>query len=473
MSVLEVPEKWDHEADVIVVGGGTAGLPAAVVVAEAGLKATVLESRPACGGSLSMVVGGMAIAGSNEQKAAGIDDSPDIFYEDLINVCGADPEIARAYVDNQLDAYNMLKEQGLTWPGIVPIPGHSRVRVLGWLLGYGPKLVKALEERARDRGVEILFRHRATRLIADPQTGKVGGVKVSVKEEIKNFKAKRAVILATGGFGRNREIIAEYAPEMVNCIPKMPVGHQGDGLKMGLDVGAATKDIGIAVAGSWPVCIETHARAIWALDFGGIMVNVHGKRFHDESSKEGFYGFMTEAGMRQPGGAYWVIFDDNIMGNIGTIEGTTERNPEHVKDIEKCKKYKADTIEGLAKMTGINVRGLKETIDKYNSDIDRVGYDTVLGRKFQHGEARSIVKLMPPYTAIKCVTSTTSMKGGLKINGRSQVINQYGEVIPGLYAGGEVTGGLHTKSYMLAVMSSGSMTQGIIAGRNAAKEPAW
>ncbi len=473
MSAIELPQKWDHEADVIIVGGGTAGLPASIIVAEAGQKATVLESRPQCGGSFGMVVGAFAIAGSDEQKAAGIEDSPDIFYEDLVNIAGADPKIARAFVDNQIDAYNMFKEEGFKWPGIVPLPGHSRVRGLGWLLGYGPKLVKTLENRAGARGVEILFRHRATRLITHHETGRIIGLKVGVKGEVKNFKAKRAVILASGGFGRNLELIAEYAPHMVNCIPKMPVGHQGDGLKMALDVGAATKDIGAAVAGSWPVCIETHSRAIWALDWGGIMVNVDGKRFYMESSAEGFYGRMTEAGIRQPGGAYWVIFDENIMGNIGRIEGTSERNMEHVKDLERCKRYKADTIEELAKSAGIDAKGMRETIDKYNGDIDSVGYDTVFGRKFQMGLARPIVKLTPPFYAVKCVTSTTSLKGGLKIDADCHVVNNYNEVIPGLYAAGEVAGGFWSKSYLLAVMTSGAVTQGIIAGRNAVKEPAW
>ena len=468
MAIAKVPKKWDHEADVIIVGGGTAGLPAAAVVAEAGLKATVLESKPVCGGSFSMVVGCFAIAGSNEQKEAGIDDSPDIFYEDLQNVCGADPEIARAFVDNQLDAYRMLKEQGIKFPGVKPFPGHSRVRGLGWLWGMGPKMVKALEDRARDRGVEILFRHRATRLITDPQTGKVIGLKASAKGETKNFKAKRAVILATGGFGRNREMVAEYAPEMVDAIPRMPAGHLGDGLKMGLGVGAATKDIAIAVAPSWSVCTETHSNALWVVNWGAIMVNVDGKRFHDESFSEGFYGPLTGAGMRQPGGIYWEVYNDKIKE--GMVHGARKVQ---VESVEKCKQYKTNTIEELAKSAGIDAKGLRETIDKFNSDIDSVGYDTVFGRKGQMGLERPLVKIdTPSFYAIKCVTSTTSMKGGLKINGRSQVVNQYGEIIPGLYAAGEVTGGLHTKSYLLGVMSSSAMTQGIIAGKNAAKEPA-
>ena len=100
-----------------------------------------------------------------------------------------------------------------------------------------------------------------------------------------------------------------------------------------------------------------------------------------------------------------------------------------------------------------------------------MGYDTEFGRKGQHGEHRALVKINPPYMAIKCTTCTTSMKGGLKINAKGEVLNHYGEAIPGLYAGGEVAGGLWPKSYMLGVMSSAAYTQGIIAARNAIKEP--
>jgi len=469
MVAVEVPKKWDNEADVIIIGGGTAGLPAGVTVAEAGLKATILESRPACGGSFSMVAGTMAFAGTDEEKAAGVDDSPEVLYQDEINLCGADPEIARAFADNQLDAYRMLKEEGIKFPGLVPHPAHSKNRCHGWLEGVGPELVKAIEERAKRKGVEILLRHRSTKLITDPQTGKVIGVKVEVKDGTKYFKAKRAVIIASGGFGRNREMVAEYAPDMVDCVPKMPVGHMGDGLKMGLAVGAATKDIAHAVAPSWPVCADTHANALWVLWWGGIMVNAGGKRFHNESSAEAFYGPMTASGMRQPGAVYWVVFDDSMRKNV------INDSEAHLATLDKCKQYKADTFEEVAKLAGIDPEGLKETIEKFNSDIGTVGYDTVFGRKIQFGGTeRPLVKFeVTPFYAIKCVTSTTSMKGGLKINARCQVIDQFGEVIPGLYAAGEVAGGLHTKNYLLGVMSSSAMTQGIISGRNAVEEPAW
>lgn len=479
MPGVEIPKKWDHEADVIIVGGGTAGLPAAITVAEAGLKATVLEAKPACGGSFNMVAGAFAIAGSDEQKELGIEDGPDLVYDDLVKVCGSVPEVARAFADNQLDAYKMLREQGIKFPGIVPHPCHSRPRCLGWLQGLGPELVRALEDKAGKTGVEILFKHRAGRLIRDPQTGKIIGLTADVKGETKNFKAKRAVILATGGFGHNKEMIAEYEPDMVRGFPKMPNSHQGDGLKMALAMGAATKDIGVAVAPSWPLCIETHSNAIWLLDYGAIGVNKYGKRFHNEASMEGFYGPLTGVGMKQPDGVYWIVYNDKIKDQVGTVdlvgkEGKTERNKGQIENIENCKQYKANTIEELAESAGVDAKGLKETIGKYNSDIDSVGYDTVFGRKFQFGEMRPVVKIdVPPFLAIKCITAITSMKGGLKINGRSQVLNHYDEAIAGLYAAGEMTGGLWTKTYMLGIMTSSCMTFGIIAGRNAAKEPAW
>ena len=473
MTKVDVPKKWDCESDVVIIGGGTTGLPAAIKVAEAGLKATVLETRPQCGGSLSMIVGGCVFAGIDEQKKEGIDDSPDKLYQDMVNNAGSDPKLARAYADNQLEAYKMLKAQGITFDNGYGLgPGQSVKRGgLGSILGKAHKLTKAFEDRARDKGAEILFKHRAQRLITDPKTGRVIGLTVLVNNETKYFKANKAVIIATGGFGYNREMLLEYAPHMADCVPKMPVGHQGDGLKMALDIGAATKDIGIAVAGSWPVCVESHSRAIWVLDKGGIMVNVHGKRFHDESSSEGFYGRMTEAAMKQPGGVYWAIYNDSILENVGKIRDTG-RDMGHVRDIEKCKKIKADTIEELAEKAGINPKGLRESIDKYNSDIDNEGYDTVFGRRWQWGmNQKPLVKLTPPLYSTKCVTSLTSMKGGIKINEFCQVIDNYGKVIPGLYAGGEVTGGLYTKSYILGTMTTFAMAQGIIAGRNAAKEP--
>jgi fumarate reductase flavoprotein subunit len=339
------------------------------------------------------------------------------------------------------------------------------------MLNYGPLVVQCLENKARKVGAEILFRHRAKKLIQDPVTKKVIGVVVEAGGQTLNFKAKKGVIISSGGFGRNKEMIHEYAPYMVDCVAKMPLGHMGDGLKMALELGAATKDIGVSVAGSWPVSIDTHSRCIWALDWGGIMVNVHGTRFYKESSEEGFYGRMTEAAMRQPGHVYWVIFDQWILDHVGTsqVKGTIERNMAHFRDVDNCAKVKADTPEELAKLAGVDVEGFKATMARYNGDIEKYGYDTEFNRKYQFGEARPVQKLNPPFYAAKCVTSTTSFKGGIKVDPDMRVIDNFGDAIPGLYAAGEVAGGLWGTSYMLAVMTSGAMAQGVIAARSAVK----
>ena len=475
MSKFKLPEKWDHESDILILGGGTAGLPAAIEARKTGQKTTVLESRPQCGGSLGMIVGAIAFAGTDEQKAAGIDDGPDKFYDDCI-ACGAIPEIARAAADSQLEAYNIFKEEKFKWPGIVDLPGHSATRGMGWILNYGAKVVKCLEDRALKDGAEILFRHRARKLIRNHQTGRIVGVEVEVGRgkdvKVMNFKANKGVIIATGGFGRSKAFIKEFSPEMIGCVPKMPISHNGDGLQMALEEGAATKDIGIAVAGSWPVSQETHSRAIWALDWGGIMVNIHGKRFYKESSEVGFYGRMTEAAATQPGGYYWVVFDQTILDNVGTsqVKGTIERNMAHFRDVDRCAKVKADSAKELAEKAGFNVENFVETIARYNSDIEKQGYDTEFDRKYQFGAWRKIETLTPPFYAAKCVTSITSCKGGLKIDKDGRVLDNFDEPIPGLYAAGEATGGLWSESYILATMTSISMGQGMYAARAAGKE---
>ncbi|MFC1846399.1 FAD-binding protein [Chloroflexota bacterium] len=476
MSVDDMPNKWDHETDVIIVGGGTAGLPASIKVAEAGLKATVLETRKMCGGSCRMAWGSFNTAGSEEQKERGIEDNPEILYNDMVNVSGADPDVARAYADHQLEAYEMVRDEGVRFPGVVLLPGHSKPRGLGSLSigNLGLQMINALENRAKRKGVEILSEHRATRLIIDPAKKRVAGVVVQVKGETKKFKANKAVILTSGGFGRNAEMVREYAPDMVNCVPVMPPSHMGDGLKMGLAVGAATQDIGKAVAPAWPIDADTHSNTLRALNFGGIMVSAKGERFADESYPDSFYGPMTGAGMMQEGGFYYTVYtqktrDDMFEAGEGYAKGG---GPDFMMALDRCKQIKADSIEELAKAAGIDTAGLKKTIDKYNADIDKEGHDTVFGRKYQKGGMpQEIFKLdTAPFYAVKCVTAVTSMKGGLRINGRGQVLNQYGEVIPGLYAGGEVTGGLCGKTYLLGVMTSASMAQGIAAGINASQE---
>ena len=177
-----------------------------------------------------------------------------------------------------------------------------------------------------------------------------------------------------------------------------------------------------------------------------------------------FYGLVSEEGMKQPGHVWFAIVDDKMFK-------TTLR---HVM-MHKAKPVQADTVEGLAGLMGINPAGLKATVDKYNRDLDTLGYDSEFDRRTQEGCEGKPIKLdTPPYYEYN-TGSTSSFKGGLKINPKAQVVNQYGEVIPGLYAAGEATGGLwgNNGTYLPCTMVSASLTFGRIAAQNAIKEPSF
>lgn len=462
--VSTIPEKWDYEADVIVVGAGTAGFPAAIAATDAGAKVVILELLPYAAPSLGLINVGPAFAGTDVQKEQGIEDSPEEYYKDGVELAEGDPELWRAFADKQLDAYYWCQEIGMNFgKDLFPPPGH---RIKRGIWKKGPEMVRTLEKTAKAKGVDIKYSHRATRLISDLNTGRVLGLKVKVKEKEQNFKAKKAVILGTGSFGRNKEMVEEYGPYFVDWLPTMCHGHLGDGLKMALDVGAATKHIGRAVCGSFAVDIETKSGIMDFIGYcGGIFVNVNGKRFADESGRIRFYGLVTEDGMKQPGKVWFGIIDDKI-------KNTTLRT--HM--LKKAKPVEADTLEELAEKMGIDPVGLKETLEKYNSDIESVGYDTVFDRRSQEGCEGTPLKIdTPPFYAFRCTGATSSFKGGLKTNVKAQVVTQYDEVIPSLYAAGEVTGGLwgHGGTYLPCTMVTAAMTFGLIAGENAVNEPAW
>ncbi len=464
MVAPNLPDKWDHETEVLIIGAGTAGLPCAIVAAESGAKVTLLESMTICGGSGSLIAAGGGFAGTEWQKKAGIKDSPDLFYKDGV-AAGGVPELWRVYADNQLDTYKWLSSLGIKpWTDELAMPPGHKVERLHWYRGAAA--MKRIEERARELpNIEILLQHRARRLIRHPITGRIVGAEVEKGNKTLSFRGAKAVVLTTGGFGRNREMLQEYGERYVHCIPNMAPGLFGDGLKMALDVGAATKYIGHAVVGSLPVCDTTRCdKGHYIVCWGGIVVNLNGKRFYDESCPKGYYGMLYDAGLDEPEGQMFIVYDAKIR-----------KHPVAEDSASHAKEYSADTFEELAKAAGIkDSAAFAATVQKYNEDIESEGYDTVLGRKYLQSVYGAPLALdVPPYYAIKCHTSLTSMKGGVKINTRCQVVDNYGDVIPGLYAIGEVTGGLVGKeTYLGGLMWPASMTFGRLVGRSVAFEAA-
>ena len=459
----QVPKNWDGEADVIVIGGGNAGLPAAITAHDKGAKVMVVETSSGMASSLAMIAGGTPFAGTDIQKEKGIKDSADQLYEEAIKVSGGSHELWRAIADRQLEVYEWLKSLGAKPEVVLLAPGHLVPRSIRFE-GHGPALCNVLKKAAESKKIDIKHKHRAEKLIVDPETGRVIGVAAKQDGKTLNFRAKKAVILAAGGFCQNIELVKEYGPTYADLIPTAPPTHQGDGLKMALSIGAATEGIGLAVCPSMPVCAET-GHHLSGAGWGGIAVNRDGQRWANEATDDlDTYTIRYKEIIRQdPTGLHFSIYDEKIK----------QANPYGTKPKEKV--FQADTIEELEKILGITPGGLKKTIDEYNSDIDKYGYDKKFGRKFM-GMAhpgQKVAKIdKPPYYGVKCKVCLTSMKGGLKINAKNQVIDQFGNVIPGLYAAGEIAGGLMgiPSHYYTGTMTLQCFTQGRIAGDVAADE---
>jgi len=458
MDSMNIPEKWDGETDIIVIGSGNAGLPAAITATDKGADVIILETGKVPSSSLAFMGGGTLFVGTDQQKAAGINDSVEECLKEAVEVSGGREDIWKALLDRNLEVYEWLKSLGAKPTGLFKPSGHGKTRCHRFE-GHGPRLLKILKDTVKQKGIKTLFEHHAERLIVDPAKGRVIGVRVKNEDKVLNLKARKAVIIATGGFCQNEEMIKEYGQHHVGIIPNGSPTHRGDGLKMALAIGAATEGIGIAVCPSTTICTTTGNITIMEHQ-GAIAVNMDGKRWADEIGT--MYGILFGQLLAEhPGGDHILMYDEKIR---------KDASPE---DYKRVKEYKADTVEELAKAVGIDPKALADTVKEYNADIDKNGYDTKFGKKHWgglHGTDPPPKLDTPPYYAIKGKVSFTSCKGGLKIDTKSRVINQFGEVIPGLYAAGEVAGGLQNKpgAYYAAQLTSSSFIFGRIAGEDAA-----
>lgn len=444
--------------DIIVVGAGTAGLPAAIEGKKLGNEVLILEKAKLgeWRTSLSVIELGLNFCGTEYQKELGIDDSPEKYYEDGIKYCGGLPELWKVYTDHNLEVFQFLEEEcGLKFNRGIAVAGFGVPRLH---LMDGPTILRALEKKAEELKIPIFYEHKVKELIRDVE-GRVIGVVAEYAGELLRFKAKKGVILCTGGFGRNPEMIKEFGPDyLLEATPTMPPTHTGDGILMALKVGAATKFIKHAVVASVPTCVYTKTLGTGALALdGAIFVNKLGNRFYREDA---WYGYVGAAISNQPDKVVFMIYDD-------AIRETVKKTKPH---LFRFKEFKADTIKELAHTLGIDENGLEKTIEKYNEDVKTKGQDTVLGRSTLDGVRKPPIPIeKPPFYGAKCCLSTSSFKAGLRIDANARVLNWENKPIPRLYAAGECTGGFFTRGYIAGTMVPMSMVMGRIAARTASQ----
>lgn len=450
-----------YNADVIVIGAGGAGLAAAITAAEDGASVIVLEKMSNVGGNTLISGGEMAAPGNWLQEKEGIADDVETFYNDILTGGDneADPALVRILAENALDSalwlrddVNVIFEDYMLFFG-----GHSVERSLVPLNATGVELVEKLCAKAESLGAVI---HKSTAATALEVTdGRVNTVKASYNGQEITYTANKGVILATGGFGSNIEMRKQYNPMMdEKILSTNSVGSTGDGIIMAQALGAQVVDM--EYIQTYPTCdVETGALLYVGdvrLEGRSILVNLEGKRFVEELERRDVISFaVTE----QTGGVSYMFWDEASMVDSGVA---VSHQQEYEDLIRRGKLVKADTIEEACAFFGIDSDELKATVERYNQ-YAADGTDLEFNKR---GTLTAFTD--GPYYIMVSTPAIHHCMGGLKINTEAQVIDENSEIIPGLFAAGEVTGDIHGTNRLGSDAIADIIVFGRIAGANAA-----
>lgn len=448
------------QPDVLILGAGQAGLTAAVEAASAGARVLILEKRDIIGGSTAMSSGLTAYAGTDEQIAMGITDDIDALRQDIMATGGfkSDPALVDVYCQEQLDTYHWLKQLGVEYGHVHAASGQSVPRSHAT---DPSKMVETLLKRAQELGAQLLLEVRGIELLM--VEGAVTGVRVEIHGAVHEITAG-AVILATGGFSQNLELLDRFAPQTVHAVHGGAPGSEGDGLLMGWRIGADFRDTPY-VKGTYGIYPYADPResgtGILAVYKGAIAVNSEGHRYTNEEKP---YKALGDDCLAQPGHITWQVFDAQAMAKEDPsveIYWFSGRQATGLLEV-------ADTLEDLAEKMGIPTETFLHTVDAYNAAC-RGERPDAFGRTHLSGDVGIPTPIdTPPFFAHLSTSSVLATYCGLTIDPSTRVLDVFGEEIPGLFAAGEVTGGFHGAGYVTGTSVGKSGVFGRIAGRNAA-----
>jgi tricarballylate dehydrogenase len=485
--------------DVVVVGAGNAALCAALAAREAGASVLVLERAPRSerGGNSTFTAGAMRVAYRGVEDIRRLvpeltDDevaitdfgsySDDAFYDDIARVTEhrADPELAETLVSRSFETLLWMRGKGVRF---LPIYGRQAYKVDGrftfWggltleALGGGPGLVDSLFKAAQDAGIDVEYGARARSLLRDE--GRITGVRVEQGGRTVDLSA-RSVVLACGGFQANTEWRTRYlGPGWDLAKVRGTRFNTGDGIRMALDVGAMS-------TGNWSgahaVAWEYNAPPFGDLEVGdsfqkhsyplSIMVNLDGKRFVDEGADFRNYTYAKYGSvvLAQPGQVAWQVFDQQVTHLL--------RDEYRIRQVTKVT---SPTLEGLVKqMDGVNAESFLATVREYNAAIPR---DIPFNPNVKDGRRTVGLAIdktnwanpieQGPFEAYAVTCGITFTFGGVKTTPQAEVVDEDGQVIPGLYACGELVGGIFYFNYPGGSGLTNGAVFGRIAGTNAGR----
>lgn len=450
--------------DLIILGGGLAGMCAAVEAGEAGAQVLLLEKQDELGGSTVLSSGYMAFAGTDMQEKAGIVDSTKSLLDDMIEVGGGvnDQALVDAYGQHQLETYTWLVKHGVEFRTLEAVSGHSVPR--GHIIDPHQGIQSLYRRVKQLPNVTILFNAPAKRLLKS-DNGRINRVLYEVEGEEHSAQASKGVIIASGGFAKSEELLEQFAPQLKGALRIGGRGNHGDGIRMACEHGAWLKDLPYlnGTYGFHPTAAGPVKSQGLAFYKGAIMVNQFAKRFVNESIS---YKLLGKAAFEQPEQITFQVWDQTVM------DKSVHDDP--LYDLELLKRrrllYQADTLEDLADCIDVPLEVLEETISIYNQGVED-GEDPDFGRKsltHNYGKPTPIEKA--PFYAFESTVAMLATYAGVSVNPSSQVVNPYGETIPGLFAAGEVTGGFHGAGYMTGSSLGKCAVFGRIAVREALKE---
>ena len=416
--------------DVVVVGAGGAGLTASVLATQQGQQVILLEKMPFVGGNSLRAEGGMNAANTKVEAELGLTDST---VENFI----ADT-MAGGHQLNNIDLVTTMAEnsaEAVDWLFSIDAPLTKVAATGGTSHKYlhkpddgrpvGEYLVEKLKAQTEKLGIEVHVNTKATEILME--NGQAVGVLAEDNEHTYTIRAK-SVVLTTGGFGANFDLMASYDPSLANAVTTNHSGAQGDGILMAQAVGADTVDM---------EQIQLHPTVIQAdgtlvsesvRSHGAILVNAEGKRFTNDMD---FRDKVSQAELKQPGAYAYIIFDQALVDEVALTQ----------KFIDRGFAISGKTYEELAQnmgLTGDAVKNFVNTMETWETYV-AAGEDKDFGRS----NVSMIDISTAPYYAIKIAPGIHHTMGGIKINTRAEVIDTDGNVIPGLFAAGETTGGVH------------------------------
>lgn len=450
-------ETVEKDTDVVVIGGGGAGFAAAVSAKEAGANVILVEKLASVGGN-TLISGGEYAAPANDiQKEEGIEDSKELFAKD-VEEAGGNPELIKVLADKATeDAYWLRDDIGVEWlDSLMFFGGHSVKRSLIPAAHTGNELIKNYLKKAEELGIEVLTETDVKEILS--KDGKVCGIKAETKDGELVVNAK-SVVVASGGFGANADMCYENDKEIdEHVLSTNSPGATGDGILMAEKLGADTVDMDKIQL--YPVCDVETGKLLYCGDTrlvgGALLVNKEGKRFVEELGTRREISMAIKAQTDYVG---YVLWDETSNEKTGTMKS----NPEEAKSLfDRGLMVKADTLEELADHFGIDKDALLETVKTFNENSAKKE-DPEFNLRMLGWQVKDA-----PFYMMKAAPAVHHTMGGLKINTDAQVLNKDGEWIDGLYAAGEVTGGIHGSNRLGSVAMADITVFGRIAGENAA-----